>query len=921
MRHFLSRFFAALAHRGGVANTLRRASEVHRREGWPGIVLRLRRVSSTVFDVYGRQQSYLQWLEEFFPSSIQRHDQLRGFMRNWNYQPLISIVVPVYNPRLDWLIQAIDSVRHQIYPHWEICLADDASTHPKVRMLLSELSKEDPRIRVVFRPVNGHISAATNSAISLAQGDYLGFLDQDDLLAAEALFWIVQALQESPRPKFLFSDEDKVDENGKRFTPFFKCDLNRELLLSQNMVTHFAVYESRLIESLGGCRIGFEGAQDYDLTLRAIDALPASAIVHIPRVLYHWRLHRDSTAGSAKAKPYALMAAKAAIEEHLQRNAETAQVATNVDFGICHVSFDCPNPPPLVSILIPTRNAFELLSTCIESIRKLTAYPAYEIVVIDNGSNKSDALCYFERLSRQDGCRVIRDDRPFNFSALNNRAAESAHGSILVLLNNDTEVIQSDWLDILVSQASRPCNGVVGAKLLYPDRRVQHAGVVLGIGDCAGHLHHGLEAHDMGYFSRAALTQNFSAVTAACFAVRKEIYIAAGGLNEQQLAIAFNDIDFCLKVQSLGYRNVWAADCVLIHHESVSRGFENTPEKIERFRHEVAYMQSRWGHIIWNDPCYSPNLTLEGMHCQLANPPRVPALPLPNQSTAKVSSAIRYGLVIPTKNAGPRWELVLASLKKQQGLAPEVLVVDSGSTDHTNRLTRLSGYRCVEIAPQLFSHGKTRQQALEQLNCDIVFFLTQDAVLATPTSLLELSSAFDDPQVAVAYGRQLPRPDAKFSDWMLRRFNYPAQSAVRSFDDRKRLGLRCAFNSNSFSAYRVSALLAVGGFDAEIPVGEDIVACAALLQAGYTSAYVAHSYVIHSHNYRLAEEFERYRQIGQMHKMRPELLETFGRPEGEGFRLVVSELKAAFRISLWAVLSSLARAAVKYLGYRRGVMS
>jgi rhamnosyltransferase len=371
----------------------------------------------------------------------------------------------------------------------------------------------------------------------------------------------------------------------------------------------------------------------------------------------------------------------------------------------------------------------------------------------------------------------------------------------------------------------------------------------------------------------------------------------------------------------LGYRNVWAADCILIHHESVSRGFENTPEKIERFRHEVAYMQSRWGHIIWNDPCYSPNLTLEGMHCQLANPPRVPALPLPNQSTAKASPAIRYGLVIPTKNAGPRWELVLASLKKQQGLAPEVLVVDSGSTDHTNRLTRLSGYRCVEIAPQLFSHGKTRQQALEQLNCDIVFFLTQDAVLATPTSLLELSGAFDDPQVAVAYGRQLPRPDAKFSDWMLRRFNYPAQSAVRSFDDRKRLGLRCAFNSNSFSAYRVSALLAVGGFDAEIPVGEDIVACAALLQAGYKSAYVAHSYVIHSHNYRLAEEFERYRQIGQMHKMRPELLETFGRPEGEGFRLVVSELKAAFRISPWAVLSSLARAAVKYLGYRRGVVS
>ena len=921
MRHFLSRFFAALAHRGGVANTLRRAGEVYRREGSAGIFLRLRRVFSTVFDVYGRQQSYLQWLEEFFPSSTQRYDQLRGYMRDWTYQPLISIVVPVYNPRIDWLIQAIDSVRNQIYPHWEICLADDASTHPEVRTILGELSKEDSRIRVAFRPENGHISAATNSAIELARGDYLGFLDQDDLLALEALFWVVEALQESPRPKFLFSDEDKVDENGKRFAPFFKCDLNRELLLSQNMVTHFAVYESRLIESLGGCRIGFEGAQDYDLTLRAIDTLPADAILHIPRVLYHWRLHGDSTAGSAKAKPYALLAAKAAIEEHLQRNGETARVAANVDYGICNVSFDCPSPPPLVSILIPTRNAIELLSTCIESIQKLTAYPAYEIVVIDNGSNEPEVLRYLERLSHQNWCQVIRDDKPFNFSALNNRAAESARGSILVLLNNDTEIINSDWLDILVSQASRPCNGVVGAKLLYPDRRVQHAGVVLGIGDCAGHLHHGLEAHDMGYFSRAALTQNFSAVTAACFAVRKETYIAAGGLNEHQLAIAFNDIDFCLKVQSLGYRNVWAADCILIHHESVSRGYENTPEKIERFRNEVAFMQSQWGHIIWNDPYYSPNLTLEGMHCQLANPPRVPAFPLREQYTSKSGVAIRYGLVIPTKNAGPRWELVLASLKKQRGLKFEVLVVDSGSTDHTNRLTRLAGHRLIEITPQSFSHGKTRQQALEQLNCEIVFFLTQDAVLATPTSLLELSSAFNDPQVAVAYGRQLPRPDARFSAWMLRRFNYPAESAVRNFADRKRLGLRCAFNSNSFAAYRVSALSAVGGFDAEIPVGEDIAACAALLQAGYKSAYVAHSYVIHSHNYRLAEEFERYRQIGQMHKMRPQLLERFGRPEGEGLRLVVSEIKAAFRISPLAVLSSLARAAVKYLGYRRGYLS
>lgn len=922
----LARFLNIFVQRGGLARTLRKAKRVYQREGMGGVGRRALGVFYYLVGSSHSERAYAQWLEEFLPTDVAHLEKLRLNIDHWSYLPLVSVVIPVYNPPLQWLAQAIESVKSQVYPHWELCLADDASTASDVRPFLEGLARNDQRIRVVFRNENGHISAATNSAIELASGRYIGFLDQDDLLSPDALFWIVERLQHAPRPLMLFSDEDKVSASGERFNPHFKCEINRELLLSQNMVTHFVVYETDLVRSLGGCRLGFEGSQDYDLTLRAIDVLARDQITHIPRLLYHWRVHADSTAAYAQCKPYALFAAQRAIEEHLQRNGETARVHMIAQEGLCRVEFALPTPPPLVSILIPTRDQMPLVKQCIESLLDKTSYPHFEIILIDNGSSKPEALDYFESLSAHPRIHLLRDDRPFNFSALNNAAAQIAKGEVLVLLNNDTEIIHTDWLCQLVSQAVRPGNGAVGAKLLYPDGRVQHAGVVLGFGDCAGHLHLGIDGKAHGYFSRAVLAQNFSAVTGACLAVRKELYLRVGGLNEIDLTVAFNDVDFCLRLQALGFRNVYTPHSVVIHHESVSRGYENTPAKVDRFEREVAYMQCHWGHLIWNDHCYSPNLSFDNLLCHLAYPPRLPFLPLVSSSPDTLTPledvnapSMLYGLVIPTKNAGQRWTRVLAGLKCQTGMQFKVLIVDSGSDDNTNTLTKLAGFELLEIAPQSFGHGSTRQMALERLACDVVFFLTQDSVLATPHSLFELAQAFQDPKVALAYGRQIAFSDASRAARSLREFNYPVQSEIRSFEDRHRLGIRCAFNSNSFAAYRVNALRQIGGFDVRVPVGEDVIACALLLQAGFRCSYVAHAKVFHSHDYGWAEEFRRYHRIGRMHRQCRQIMQAFGPADREGLRFVKDEFVSVLLMRPWALPATLLRIGLRYIGYRTGL--
>lgn len=582
--------------------------------------------------------TYEHWVRAFDTPDPATLDALRVRAAALRDAPLISVLMPVFNPAERWLDRAIASVRAQVYPHWELCIADDASTFPHVRAVLERHAREEPRIKLCFRSENGHISAASNSALALATGAYCALLDHDDELAPHALACVAETLQAHPDTELVYSDEDKIDETGLRFDPYFKPDWNPELILGQNFVCHLAVLRTARLRSLGGFRLGYEGSQDWDLILRASTGLDRRSIHHIPRVLYHWRAIPGSTALQLGEKAdYPVQAARQALIDHLARTGVAAELLP-VTGGHWRIKRTLAAPHPKVSIMIPTRNGELLVRRCIDSLRTKSTYPNYEILLIDNRSDDPAALAYFAALQEQ-GVRVIHHDVPFNFSAINNHAAAAASGEILAFLNNDLELISSDWLEELVSHAVRPEVGCVGALLYYPDNTVQHAGAILGIAGPAGK--DGVAGHAFKTFPRGAegqrnrlrLVQNYSAVTAACLVIRKAIFQEVGGFNERDLAVAFNDIDFCLRVRAAGYRNLWTPFAEFYHHESASRGFEDTPEKIARFNQEVTYMRRTWGPLLDADPAYNPNLTFETEDFGLAYPPRVPPLAQPRSET------------------------------------------------------------------------------------------------------------------------------------------------------------------------------------------------------------------------------------------------------------------------------------------------
>jgi GT2 family glycosyltransferase len=573
-----------------------------------------------VFDNTSGIGTYSQWVEQFDRLSAEDIDALKARIRTFGDTPLVSVLMPVYNPNLAWLAEAIESVRDQLYPHWQLCIADDASTDPRVAEMLRAYAEKDSRIVLHVRPQNGHISASSNDALALATGEWIALLDHDDLLSADALLRMVEAINRHPDVRLLYSDEDKIDEQGRRSDPYFKCDWNRDLFYSQNMISHLGVYHTALVREVGGFRKGYEGSQDYDLALRCVERLEAKQIHHIPRVLYHWRIHAQSTANGPDAKPYAALAGERALNDHFAR---LGVAATAVAFEAGYrVRYSVPELP-LVTIIIPTHNAVGLLRGCVNSVLERTAYPRYEILIIDNRSDDPAALAYLREIARHDKVRVERDTRPFNYSAINNSAVRSANGTVLALLNNDVEVISRDWLDEMVSHAMRPGVGAVGAKLLYTDGSVQHAGIILGVHGIAGHAHRFSQRTSAGYCGRAALVQSFSAVTAACLVVRKDLYEKVGGLNEKELAIACNDVDFCLRLGQMGYRTLWTPHAQLYHHESATRGFDDTPAKLARSASENAYMREHWGGLLAADPFYSPNLSLDDEDFTLAWPPRL----------------------------------------------------------------------------------------------------------------------------------------------------------------------------------------------------------------------------------------------------------------------------------------------------------
>ncbi len=534
--------------------------------------------------------------------------------------PLISILVPVYQTPERWLRRCIESVLGQAYPNWELCLADDASPSPRVQQILREFAARDPRIRVCFRKVNGHIADASNSALAMARGDFIGLLDHDDELRPHALLEMVESILQQPQARFLYSDEDKIDEHGRRFDPYFKPDWNPDLLLAQNYLCHFTVIERALTESVGGFRTGFEGSQDHDLFLRCVHELQPGQIVHVPRILYHWRAIAGSTALRRDAKDYAAGAGVLAVKDHIARTGAEAAVE-QLPHGHYRVRWALPTPAPLVSLIIPTRDKVHLLRTCIDSILHNNRYPALELIVIDNQSSEPETLDYLSDLRSSGQATVLSYDLPFNYSAINNFAVSQARGSVIGLLNNDIEVTSGDWLPEMVAQAMRPHIGAVGAMLYYPDGSIQHAGVILGIGGIANHPYMHQPRGYPGHGGRALVAQNLSAVTGACLLVRRESYERCGGLDEG-MAVAFNDVDFCLRLGQLGLRNLWTPFAELVHHESASRGIEDTDEKRRRFEQEVDFMRCRWGAQLFNDPAYNPNLSLETINFELAFPPR-----------------------------------------------------------------------------------------------------------------------------------------------------------------------------------------------------------------------------------------------------------------------------------------------------------
>jgi glycosyltransferase involved in cell wall biosynthesis len=566
---------------------------------------------------------YQEWIARYDRVTPVRQIELKRKLRALHRQPLMSILLPVFNPPLDLLQAAIDSVRAQLYERWELCIADDASTDPKVRPFLEERVRSDARIKIHFRKRNGHIAACSNSALAMATGEWCALLDQDDLLAKNALAVVADEIEQYPDAGLIYSDEDKIDIHGTRFDPFFKPDWNPERFLGQNYISHLGVYETSLVRRVGGFREGFEGSQDYDLALRCVERLRPEQIRHIPRILYHWRTVAGSVALTTDAKPYAKEAGRRAVADHFRRRKIAARVEPSPEHeSVNRVVYGLPVRLPLVSIIVPTRDRVNLLQQCLRSIREKTDYPRVELIVVDNGSIGKKTQQFLKKIDNDGTTRVLRKPGRFNFSYLINAAAAVARGEILAFVNNDIVVENPEWLSEMVRHALRPEVGAVGARLWFPNGTLQHGGVILGLGGVAGHSSFRVPRGHPGYFSTVFLTQNYSAVTAACMLVRKKVFVDLGGFDEVNLSISYNDVDFCLRLRERGLQIVWTPYANLIHKESASRGYHSTLKEWKQFQREGAFMQMKWGAQLLNDPSYNLNLSVNWRQFDLAFPPR-----------------------------------------------------------------------------------------------------------------------------------------------------------------------------------------------------------------------------------------------------------------------------------------------------------
>lgn len=548
---------------------------------------------------------YEAWYEQYRPDEkILEHQKKQRFAN----APLISVAVPAFRTPEEFLRCMMDSLLMQTYGNWELCIANGSPEDTEMSRVLAEYAQRDSRIRFENLEENLGIAENTNRALAMAKGEFVGLLDHDDLLAPNALFEIVKALQKEPDAQVFYTDEDKVTADGREhFQPHFKPDFNLDLLRSNNYICHFFVARKALTEKTGGFRSAYEGAQDYDFIFRCVEK--ADKIVHIPEILYHWRTHRSSTADNPASKMYAFEAGRRAIAAHLERNGVKGTVAHTKDLGFYRVQYPVEGQP-LVSIIIPNKDEQKTLAACLRSIREKTTYQNYEILLVENNSTTEEIFAYYQELSREENIRLLRWEKEFNYSAINNFAARRARGEYLLFLNNDVTVITPEWLEELLGVCQRPEVGAVGAKLLYPDNTIQHAGCVIGIGGIAGSMFVDMPAERSGYLHKASIMQDMSAVTAACMMMKKTVFEEVGGF-EEELAVAFNDMDLCLRVNKAGHLVVYDPYVQLYHAESKTRGAEDSKEKVRRFQREIEYMRCHWMHILKNgDPYYNKNLSL-----------------------------------------------------------------------------------------------------------------------------------------------------------------------------------------------------------------------------------------------------------------------------------------------------------------------
>lgn len=567
-----------------------------------------------------RSESYAEWARLYDLMAEGEADRFCVEMATRAERPVLSVVMVASSDGLPRLASTVNSILLQAYQDREMVIALERGDVPRAEAILPSKALKEGRIKLHPCRPGFSKAEALNSALGTTSGDWIVLLEPGDVLPRYALCHVAAEIHSHADARIVYSDEDTLDDQGGRIEPLFKPDWNVELFYSQNLASHLAVFSKGLLGEVDGFREDAGAAAVYDLVLRSAERLRPMQIRHIPRVLCHRPQGDDGVLSSATAEAEAK-----ALTDHFLRIGTAARVLDTENGRRVH--FELPLAPPLVSLIIPTRNGLDLVRQCIESIVTETTYPNYEILLVDNGSDDPAALGYFGELQKQPGITVIRDDRPFNYSALNNQAVRRARGEVIGLINNDIEVIAPEWLSEMVSIALQPGVGAVGAKLLYPDETVQHGGVLLGVGGATGiasHAHKFLSAWDPGYMNRSISLQSFSAVTAACLVVRKSAYEQVGGLNEAELKVAYNDVDFCLKLLEAGYRNVWTPHAQLFHHESATRGSDFSPERSELFDQEQAYMRSRWGALIANDPAYNPNLTVYAEDFGLAWPPRVP---------------------------------------------------------------------------------------------------------------------------------------------------------------------------------------------------------------------------------------------------------------------------------------------------------